>query len=67
MYWWGEVAEAAAEKGEGRRELYRYKETSAMPVVLIDVERGKKHKTGYMSLYTKLFKGVVLYISKMRC
>jgi hypothetical protein len=28
-----------------------------MPVVVIDVERGKTRKTGYISLYTKLFKG----------
>ena len=47
------------EARQGRRDRYSYEETSAMPVVLIDVERGKTHKTGYISLYTKLFKGVV--------
>ncbi|HJH25893.1 MAG TPA: hypothetical protein C5S37_03765, partial [Methanophagales archaeon] len=59
-----EVGEAAEEKGEGRREkgerwrvLYSYEEAWAMPVVVIDVERWKTRKTGYISLYTKLFKG----------
>ena len=37
-----------------------------MLVVLIDMERGETHKTGYISLYTKLFKGGDMYISKMR-
>jgi hypothetical protein len=47
------------EKGGGRRELYSYEETSAMPVVIIDEGQGKTHKTGYITLYSKLFKGVM--------
>jgi len=42
-------------RGEGRGESYNY-ETEAMPVVVIDAEKGETHKTGYISLYAKLFK-----------
>jgi len=44
------------ESREGRGELYSYEETSAMPVVIIDEGQGKTLKTGYISLYIKLFK-----------
>ena len=54
------------ESREERGELYSYEEAGAMPVVVIDEEDGKTHKTGYITLYTKLFKGVVR-TSKMRC
>jgi hypothetical protein len=47
------------ESREGRGELYSYEETSAMPVVIIDEGRGKTHKTGHITLYTILFKGVM--------
>ncbi len=43
------------ERGEGRGERYNYEETGAMPVVLIDEEREKTLKIGYMTLYAKLF------------
>ena len=42
-------------RGEGRGESYNY-ETEAMPVVVIDAEKGETHKTGYISLYARLFK-----------
>ena len=45
-------------RGEGRGKSYNY-ETEAMPVVVIDAEKGETHKTGYISLYAlyaKLFK-----------
>ena len=36
-----------------------YDETWAMPVVVIDKAKGKTHKTGYITLHTKFFKGVM--------
>ena len=47
------------EKEEGKGERYGYEKTGAMPVVMIDEEKGKTHKTGHITLYTKLFKAVV--------
>jgi hypothetical protein len=35
-------------------------------VVVIDEEKEKGHKKGYIPLYTKLFRGGDVYISKMR-
>ena len=43
------------EREEGKGECY--KKTGAMSVVMIDEEKGKMHKTGHITLYTKLFKG----------
>jgi hypothetical protein len=43
-----------------------YDETWAMPVVVIYKAKGKTHKTGYITLHTKFFKGGDVYISKMR-
>ena len=42
-----------------------YDETWAMPVVVIYKAKEKTHKTGYITLHTKFFKGVMC-ISKMR-
>ena len=47
--------EERGEKGKGAR--YRYEETGAMPVVVIDEEKEKALKVGYMTLYAKLFGG----------
>jgi len=44
-------------EGEGRRERRTLQKTGAMPVVMIDEKKGKMHKTGHITLYTKLFKG----------
>ena len=61
------MGEERAEKGEGRGEHYSYDEAWAMSVVVIEKAKGKTHKTGYITLYTKFFKAVVcLFISKMR-
>ncbi len=49
-----EAVRGRVEIGEGRGEKPR-----AMPVVVIDEEKEETHKTGYITLYAKLFKGVV--------
>ena len=57
-----EKTEAIREIGEGREgreELYSYDKADVMPVVVIDEEKQEAHKTGYITLYTKLFKAVV--------
>ena len=36
-----------------------YDETWAMPLVVIYKAKGKTHKTGYITLHTKFFKGVM--------
>ena len=38
---------------------YTCEKTNAIPVVVIDEEKEKTRKTGYITLYTKLFKGMV--------
>jgi hypothetical protein len=45
---------------------YGYEKTNTIPVVVTDEEKEKVLKNGYLTLYTKLFEGVVR-ISKMRC
>jgi hypothetical protein len=37
-----------------------------MPVVIIDEEKEKTHKTGYITLHTKLFKGVIVHLKNGR-
>ncbi|MCD6456891.1 MAG: hypothetical protein J7K81_08935 [Methanophagales archaeon] len=44
------------ERKEGKGERYGYEKTGAMPVVMVDEEKGKTHKTESITLYTKLFK-----------
>ena len=51
-----EVIRRRGARGEGRGERYNYEETETMPVVVIDEEKGETRKTGYISLYAKLFK-----------
>jgi len=34
-----------------------YEKTDTVPVVVIDEEKGKAHKTGYITLYNILFGG----------
>jgi hypothetical protein len=48
--YWGEVAEAAEDKGEGRRAFYSYEDVGAIHVVVIDDEKEKGHKTGYIPM-----------------
>jgi len=36
-------------------ELKEYEKTDTVPIVEIDEEKEKAHKTGYTSLYDKLF------------
>nr|QNO51748.1 hypothetical protein LBHPMFOL_00017 [Methanosarcinales archaeon ANME-1 ERB6] len=38
---------------------YGYEKKDTVPVFVIDEEREKTLKTGYITLYTKLFKGAV--------
>ena len=38
-----------------------YDEAGDMPVVVIDKAKGKTHKTGYITLHTKFFKGGDVY------
>jgi hypothetical protein len=52
----GQKGEEREEKGEGRGKCYSYEEKGAMPVVVIDGEKGKAHKTWYITLYDKLFR-----------
>ena len=33
-------------------------ETETMPMVVIEEEKGETHKTGYITLYAKLFKAM---------
>ncbi|MCK4475249.1 MAG: IS200/IS605 family transposase [Methanophagales archaeon] len=43
------------ERGEGRGERYSYEKADTVPVVVVDEEKEKAHKTWYISLYNKLF------------
>ena len=55
----GEVyigAEGRGKRGEGRGERCKYEETGAMPVVVVEEEKEKMHKTWYITLYEKLFR-----------
>ncbi|MFZ2070060.1 MAG: hypothetical protein WAV32_00315 [Halobacteriota archaeon] len=54
------------EKYISGQKRYCYEKTNTIPVVVIDEEKEETHKTGYITLYTKLFKGGGVYISKMR-
>ena len=47
------------ERGQERGGRYSYEKTDTVPVVVIDEEKQEAHKTGYITLYTKLFKRVV--------
>jgi len=51
-----EVIRGRVALGEGRVERYNCEKTEAMPVVVIDEEKEETHKTGYITLYAKLFK-----------
>ena len=42
------------ERGEGRGERYSYEKADTVPVVVIDEEKEKAHKTWYITLYNKL-------------
>ena len=46
-----------AMRGGGKR--YSYEKTDAVPIVVINEEKQEAHKTGYITLYTKLFNGMV--------
>ncbi len=46
--------------GEERGVRYGYEKTDTVPVVVIDEEKEKALKIGYMTLYAKLF----MYIKK---
>ena len=45
------------ERGVGRGERYSYEKADTVPVVVVDEEKKKVHKTGYITLYNKLFGG----------
>ena len=52
----GQKGEEREEKGEGSGERCKYEETGAMPVVVVEEEKEKTHKTWYITLYDKLFR-----------
>jgi len=45
------------ERGEGRGERYSYEKADTVPVVVVEEEKKKAHKTWYITLYNKLFEG----------
>ena len=45
------------EKGKRRGARYSYEKTDTVPIVVIGEGKEKTHRTGYITLYTKLFKG----------
>ena len=47
------------EREERRGERYSYENADTLPVVVIDEEKEKALKTGYITLHDKLFKGVM--------
>ncbi|MEA2033303.1 MAG: hypothetical protein U9N41_06955 [Euryarchaeota archaeon] len=47
----------SGERGEGRGERYSYEKADTVPVVVVDEEKEKAHKTWYITLYEKLFGG----------
>ncbi len=46
------------EKYISGQKNYCYEKNDAIPVVVIDEEKEKALKTGYITLYTKLFRGI---------
>ncbi len=45
------------ERGEERGERYSYEKADTVPVVVVDEEKKKVHKTWYITRYNKLFGG----------
>jgi len=43
------------ERGDERGERYGYEEKDIIPVVVVEEEKKKTHKTWYITLYEKLF------------
>jgi len=59
-----EAIRGRGEKEEGGGVRYSYEKTDTVPIVVTDDDKEKTHKTGYISLYTKLFKGTGCTLKK---
>ena len=54
-YIMGQKGEGRREMGDERGERYGYEEKDIIPVVVVEEEKDKTHKTWYITLYEKLF------------
>jgi len=51
----GQKGEGRGERGDESGERYGYEEKDSIPVVVVEEEKDKTHKTWYITLYEKLF------------